>query len=110
LSSPWSPEPSHRSVLRRKLLVIATDPPDPQATFQHGTKKEVLCWLWWCILLIQVLRSLRQEDSEFEASLGYIWSSKPAFFYSETKLKKKPLERERERERKGRKEESKRFN
>jgi hypothetical protein len=28
--------------------------------------------VWWRILVIPVLRRLRQEDGEFKASLGYI--------------------------------------
>jgi hypothetical protein len=27
--------------------------------------------MWWCILVIPALRRLRQEDCEFEDSLGY---------------------------------------
>jgi hypothetical protein len=35
--------------------------------------------MWWHILVVPALRSLRQVDQELEASLGYIASSRPAW-------------------------------
>jgi hypothetical protein len=36
-------------------------------------KKDIsLAGVWWCISIIPVLGRLRQEDHEFEVSLGYI--------------------------------------
>jgi hypothetical protein len=32
-------------------------------------------WVWQCTSIIPALRSLRQEDPDFKANLGYIMSS-----------------------------------
>jgi hypothetical protein len=34
---------------------------------------------WWCTTIILALERLRQEDGKFEASLGYIASSRQAW-------------------------------
>jgi hypothetical protein len=34
------------------------------------------CWSWWYIPVIPAFGRLRQEESEFEANLGYITSLK----------------------------------
>jgi hypothetical protein len=36
-------------------------------------------WVWWVTPVIPALRRLRQEDPEFESSLGYVASSRPTW-------------------------------
>jgi hypothetical protein len=38
-------------------------------------KKQGLSWVWYYSPVIPALERLRQEDSEFEASLGYMAKS-----------------------------------
>lgn len=43
-------------------------------------KKQKAFWVWWCTLIILVLRRLRKVDClQFEASLGYTVSFRPAW-------------------------------
>jgi hypothetical protein len=39
--------------------------------------------MWWFVAVIPALEKLRQEDLQFQASLGYIQSSRPIPGYTE---------------------------
>jgi hypothetical protein len=45
--------------------------------------------VWWHTSVIPALRRWRQEDCEFEASLGYIANSRPVWAILQYKKKKK---------------------
>jgi hypothetical protein len=50
-------------------------------------KNNHFSWRWWYTTIIPALRSLRQEDHEFEVGLGYI--ARPFLKKTQAKLKKK---------------------
>jgi hypothetical protein len=41
-------------------------------TIQQSNQKQRVNHVWWCRPVIPALGRLRQEDSKFEASLGYL--------------------------------------
>jgi hypothetical protein len=43
-----------------------------KAPFVTVNKEICVSWVWWCVSIIPALRRLRQEDQEFQGSLGYI--------------------------------------
>jgi hypothetical protein len=45
---------------------------DLQQPQSLGSRRKVSSWMWWCLSVIPALRRLRQENCEFEGSLGYI--------------------------------------
>jgi hypothetical protein len=52
--------------------------------------------MWWCTPIISELGKLKQEYCEFQASLGYIASSRSALPTEEDLLKKEKEERKKQ--------------
>jgi hypothetical protein len=63
---------------------------------QHSFKKKLLARHWWCRPVILAVRRLRQEDWEFEASLGY--TNKCCLKNEEEEEEKEEKEKEERRE------------
>jgi hypothetical protein len=65
-------------------LVLYSLSPHSRETICFSIERVQLIWAWWHMLTTPALRRLRQEDWEFESSLGCIMSSMPAWLCNKT--------------------------